>query len=46
MLDGITADDLASLVREMRSGGRSETTILVVLGVTGRIYKFATRRLG
>jgi integrase len=45
-LDGITADDLASLVREMRSRGKSEATILVVLGVTGRIYKFATRRLG
>jgi integrase len=45
-LDGITADDLASLVREMRSSGKSEATILVVLGVTGRIYKFATRRLG
>jgi integrase len=45
-LDGITADDLASLVREMRGGGKSEATILVVLGVTGRIYKFATRRLG
>lgn len=36
----------ASLVREMRSSGKSEATILVVLGVTGRIYKFATRRLG
>lgn len=45
-LDGVTADDLASLVREMRSSGKSEATILVVLGVTGRIYKFAARRLG
>jgi integrase len=45
-LDSITADDLASLVREMRQNGKSEATILVVLGVTGRIYKFATRRLG
>jgi len=45
-LDDVTADDLAAMVREMRSAGRSEATILVVLGVTGRIYKFAARRLG
>jgi integrase len=45
-LDSITADDLAWLVREMRQSGRSEATILVVLGVTGRIYRFAARRLG
>lgn len=45
-LDGISADDLASLVRELRGLGKSEATIAVVLGVTGRIYKFAARRLG
>lgn len=45
-LDGITADDLAALVRELRDGGKSEATIAVVLGVMGRIYKFAARRLG
>lgn len=45
-LDAITADDLASVVREMRQARKSEATILVVLGVTGRIYKFAARRLG
>lgn len=45
-LNGITADDLASLVRELRGLGKSEATIAVVLGVTGRIYKFAARRLG
>jgi integrase len=45
-LDGITADDLAALVRELRDAGKSEATIAVVLGVTGRIYKFAARRLG
>jgi integrase len=44
-LDGITADDLATMVREMRDHGKSEATILVVLGVAGRIYKFAARRL-
>jgi integrase len=45
-LTSITADDLAALVREMRASGKSEATILVALGVAGRIYKFATRRLG
>jgi Phage integrase, N-terminal SAM-like domain len=45
-LDAITADDLAELVRSMRAAGKSEATILVVLGVTGRIYKFAARRAG
>ncbi len=45
-LDSISADDLAELVRELRDAGKSEATIAVVLGVTGRIYKFAARRLG
>jgi integrase len=45
-LDAVTADDLAWLVREMRAEGKSEATIAVALGVVGRIYKFAARRLG
>jgi Phage integrase, N-terminal SAM-like domain len=45
-LDGITADDLAALVRELRHEGKSEATIAAVLGAVGRIYKFAARRLG
>jgi integrase len=45
-LDGLTADDLATLVRELRAEGKSEATIAVVLGVVGPIYKFAARRLG
>jgi integrase len=45
-LDSVTPDDLAALVRELRALGRSEATIAVALGVTGRIYKFAARRLG
>lgn len=45
-LDSVTADDLAALVRGMREKGKSEATIAVALGVTGRIYKFAARRLG
>jgi integrase len=44
-LDSVTADDIAVLVREMRDRGKSEATIAVTLGVIGRIYKFATRRL-
>lgn len=45
-LDSITADDLATLVRDMRKQGKSEATIAAVLGAVGRIYKFAARRLG
>jgi integrase len=45
-LDDIDAEDLATLVREMRAEGKSEATIAVVLGVTARIYKYAARRLG
>jgi integrase len=45
-LDAISADDLATLVRAMRGAGKSEATIQVALGVAGRIYQFAARRLG
>ena len=45
-LDAIGAEDLANLVRELRAGGKSESTISVVLGVVNPIFKFATRRLG
>jgi integrase len=51
-LDSVTADDLASMVREMRKSGKSgksgksEATIAAVLGAASRIYKFAARRLG
>lgn len=45
-LDAITADDLAAMVRQMRAVGKSESTILVAVGVAGRIFKFAARRLG
>jgi integrase len=45
-LDMIAAEDLAALVRELRTEGKSEATIVVVLGVTARIYKYAARRLG
>jgi integrase len=45
-LDDIAADELAQLVRELRAEGKSEATMAVGLGVVGRIYKFASRRLG
>ncbi len=45
-LETITADELATLVRDMRNQGKSEATIAAVLGAAGRIYKFAARRLG
>lgn len=45
-LDSITADELASLVRDMRAHGKSEATIAAVIGAASRIYRFAARRLG
>jgi integrase len=44
-LDRVEPDDLAALVRDLRSAGKSEATIVVVLGVTNRIYRYAARRL-
>ena len=45
-LDAISPDDLALLVRELRSRGLSESTIVIVVGVTNRVYRYAARRLG
>lgn len=45
-LDAITPDELAGLVRELRARGLSESTIVIVVGVTNRIYRYAARRLG
>jgi hypothetical protein len=45
-LDGITADELAAMVRDLRQERKSEATIHAVLGDVGRIFKFAARRLG
>lgn len=45
-LDVITPDDLAALVRELRGDGLAESTIVIVVGVTNRIYRYAARRLG
>jgi integrase len=45
-LDAITPDDLAELVRDLRTDGLSESTSSIVIGVTNRIYRYAARRLG
>jgi integrase-like protein len=45
-LDAISPDDLAHLVRELRTKRLSESTIVIALGVTSRVYRYAARRLG
>ena len=45
-LDAITPDDLAALVRDLRSESRAEASIAICVGVTNRIYRYAARRLG
>jgi integrase len=45
-LDAVTPDDLAALVRNLRSEGRAEASIAICVGVTNRIYRYAARRLG
>ena len=45
-LDAISPDNLALLVRGLRSRGFSESTIVIVLGVMNRVYRYSARRLG
>jgi integrase len=45
-LDAISPEDLANLVRELRADGLAESTIVIVIGVTNRVYRYAARRLG
>ena len=45
-LDAVTPDSLATLVRELRRDGLAESTIVIVVGVVNRIYRYAARRLG
>jgi integrase len=45
-LDAVSPDDLADLVRQLRIQGLSESTIVIVIGVTNRLYRYAARRLG
>ena len=42
----ISPDDLADMVRELRDEGLAESTIVIVVGVTNRVYRYASRRLG
>jgi len=44
-LEAVTPDDLADVVRELRAEGLSESTMVIVVGVTNRIYRYAARRL-
>ena len=44
-LDSIGPEDLATVVRELRDAGLSESTSAIVIGVANRIYRFAARRL-
>jgi integrase len=44
-LDAIGPDDLADAVRELRGQRLAESTIVIVVGVTNRIYRYAARRL-
>jgi integrase len=44
-LDAIAPDDLAGLVRDLRTKGLSESTIVIVIGVANRLFRFAARRL-
>lgn len=44
-LDTIGPDDLAELVRVLRTERLAESTIVIVVGVTNRIYRYAARRL-
>lgn len=45
-LDTVTPDDLAVLVRDLRAEGMAESSISLILGVVGRVYRYAARRLG
>jgi integrase len=45
-LDSLSADDMAKLVRDLRTESKSESTIAVIMSVVGHVYQFAARRLG
>jgi integrase len=45
-LDSIAPDDLVALIRDLREKGLAESTIVIVIGVVNRIYRFAARRIG
>jgi integrase len=45
-LDGISGDDAAKLVRDLRNRGAAEWTIRGILSTFGRVFRYATTRLG
>ena len=45
-LDAISGDDVARLVRDLRSRGAAEWSIAGILGVLGQVFRHATTRLG
>src|SRR5689334_6653650 len=45
-LDSIRPDELADLVRDLRGEGLPDSSIVIVIGVVNRVYRFAARRLG
>jgi integrase len=45
-LDSISPDDLSMLVRGLRRDGLSEASLVIVVGVANRVYRYAARRLG
>ena len=45
VLNVLSADDMADLVRELRAEGKSEATISAILNVVGHVYRHASRRL-
>jgi integrase len=45
-MDALSPEDLAQLVRDLRANGLSESTIVIVVGVANRLYRYAARRLG
>lgn len=45
-LDALGPEDVAGVVRELRAEGLVESTIVIVVGVTNRVFRYAARRLG
>jgi hypothetical protein len=45
-LDAISPDDVAGLVRDLRAAGMAENSMMVILGVLGRIFKYAAHGVG
>ncbi|HEX2071013.1 MAG TPA: tyrosine-type recombinase/integrase [Thermoleophilaceae bacterium] len=44
-LDAISVDDAANLVRDLRAGGLADNSIVGIIQVANRVFKYAQRRL-